>query len=289
MNCVDGRLSTYEMDPHKFAEQGSTGAAFGGLLTSPSAGYNSECSRALEFIDLVVGSIKDSKRSFTLEFIGEAVESMKEMSPNDFLTDVQSRPFSNIIDMLWKPIERMFSFKWKPHFHGLLHKDRLLRIAGAVGSMVLLVAIVETVSDTETLSKLDLSMLKNIMDTLTMLEVEGFNVSVVRDCVTRLVALRDKHGNLDNVASELDGRISLHKDKRSRIEIEIREYNDEKRRIEKEIMELDEKVSFAQVAKDNEDSEITSLQADLLEAKEAIQNAKHEFQDIAASCVFSCL
>ncbi|KAK4482128.1 hypothetical protein RD792_009267 [Penstemon davidsonii] len=178
---------------------------------------------------------------------------------------------------LWKTIESMEVFKkipQKPHFEPLKSFTETSREGLAIGYMVTYSSIVEKAS------KLQLSdaegIPSEILEIVADLERHGFDVSFIRDRITRYLAVKGKQRKLVDEANELQSQILVQNSDKSRIEEEIREINEQ-------MQKFKEKLSLAELAKEMKDSEIDVLQAKLLETEESIKNLKLEFGEAASS------
>lgn len=179
--------------------------------------------------------------------------------------------------VIWGVIKSMEVFQrlpQNPHFAPLKTYRESLREGLAIGYMVTFSSVVEKVSKLQFSDPK--SVTDDILETLEDLEEHGFDVTVVRDRITSLLAVKVKQGELANEADKLNDQCLERNSEKSRIEKEIRETSEQ-------IRKLQEKLSLAESAKETEDSEIANLQARLTEIEENIMNAEHELNTVASA------
>ncbi|XP_057782259.1 DUF724 domain-containing protein 3-like [Salvia miltiorrhiza] len=179
--------------------------------------------------------------------------------------------------VLWKTIESMQVFQrlpQKPHFQPLLNFKESSREGLAIGYMVTFSSVVERASKLQLTDPL--SIIDDIMDTLTDLEKQGFGVGPIQDCINELLAMREKEEKLAKAAENLNGQITVHSDTKARLERDIEEINEQMERLQR-------KRSEAQSVKEREDEEIAFLQVRLRETKDSIETVKGDFKGKVSS------
>ncbi|PIN15557.1 hypothetical protein CDL12_11800 [Handroanthus impetiginosus] len=190
-------------------------------------------------------------------------------------SEQQTLPFvKNTV--LWKTIESMEVFQripQRPHFQPLVHFKESSREGLAIGYMVTFSSLVEKTS------KLQLddpkSITDEILETLADLERHGFDVMVVRDCVSEFLVVKSKQEKLVDETNEINNQILEHNQEKNRIEEEIWKINDE-------IKKLQGKLLLAESAREKEHVAIESLRAKLKETEENIKNVRLDFGGIAS-------
>ncbi|CAK9145243.1 unnamed protein product [Ilex paraguariensis] len=179
--------------------------------------------------------------------------------------------------LLWQTIESMEVFErmpQKPHFHPLVDCKESSREGLAIGSMVTFCSVVERTASL----RFDgpRSSIEECLETLVELESHGFDVQVVRDRLTGLLLIKDKHVHLQDQIKDVESEMVDHNVEKTKIVEEIGE-------IEKQIEELQEKRARAISMKEVKDSEIATLQSRSDELNEGIRKAQGEFEGSASA------
>ncbi|XP_042034449.1 DUF724 domain-containing protein 3-like isoform X2 [Salvia splendens] len=222
--------------------------------------------------------------------VGETVREHNEKQPENrttpdvasvdkvalVLSEPEKLPFEKNT-ILWKTIESFQVFQrlpQKPHFQPLESFRESSREGLAIGYMVTFSSIVERASKLQLTDPV--SIMDDIMDTLTDLEKQGFEVGPIQDCINELLAIKCKQEKLANDAETLNGQITGHSDTKARLERDIEEIN-------RHIMKLQRKRSQAESAKEREEEEIAFLQVRLRETKDSIKTVKNDFEGRVSS------
>ncbi|XP_009758791.1 DUF724 domain-containing protein 3-like isoform X3 [Nicotiana sylvestris] len=171
-------------------------------------------------------------------------------------TETQSLPFIKDSDV-WSMFETMAIFQkfpQKPHFRPLELCKESKREGLAIGCMVTFSSIAEKTyrlhfDDSR-------SAIEEKLETLSDLEMHGFEVQPVRDQLTVLLSMKDKKEKLESQAADIGNQIIAHNTDKEKIEREIEENN-------KQIAELQCKNSVAISKKEVMDREIDSLRSQL--------------------------
>ncbi|KAL1542623.1 DUF724 domain-containing protein 3-like isoform X1 [Salvia divinorum] len=192
------------------------------------------------------------------------------------LSEPEKLPFEKNT-ILWKTIESIQVFQrlpQKPHFQPLENFRESSREGLAIGYMVTFSSIVERASKLQLTDPV--SIMEDIMDTLTDLEKQGFEVRPIQDCISELLAIKGKQEKLANDAETLKGQITGHSDTKARLERDIEEINEH-------IKKLQRKHSQAESAKEREEEEMAFLQVRLRETKDSIKTVKNDFEGKVSS------
>lgn len=240
------------------------------MSPAPNAGQNTESSRRLEKNAPVLEENQEKQP----EAEGQTSISTDESSLDT--TVQQSLPFTKSTP-LWEAIKNLDVFKripQNPHFNPLYQVKECSREGTAIGLIVDFSNLVEKVSNLR--FRDPDSVINEIRGALDNFREHGFNIRVLEDRLSGLVAVREKQGRYVDEVNELDRQISSRKN-------EIRRVVEEISKTTEELKKLQEKLSTAELAKKTEDDEIEALQAKLTENKESIANLEWEFQSIVSS------
>ncbi|XP_042061485.1 DUF724 domain-containing protein 7-like isoform X3 [Salvia splendens] len=222
--------------------------------------------------------------------VGETVREHNEKQPENrrtpdaasvdkvalVLSEPEKLPFEKNT-ILWKTIQSFQVFQrlpQKPHFQPLENFRESSREGLAIGYMVTFSSIVERASKLQLTDPV--SIMDDIMDTLTDLEKQGFEVGPIQDCINELLAIKCKQEKLANDTETINGQITGHRDTKARLERDIEEINEH-------IMKLQRKRSQAESAKEREEEEIAFLQVRLRETKDSIKTVKNDFEGKVSS------
>ncbi|XP_047980514.1 uncharacterized protein LOC125222108 isoform X4 [Salvia hispanica] len=192
------------------------------------------------------------------------------------LSEPEKLPFEKNT-ILWKTIESFQVFQrlpQKPHFQPLENFRESSREGLAIGYMVTFSSIVERASKLQLTDPV--SIMDDILDTLSDLEKQGFEVGPIQDCINELLAIKCKQEKLANDTETINGQITGHSDTKDRLERDIEEINEH-------IMKLQRKRSQAESAKEREEEEIAFLQVRLRETIDSIKTVKNDFEGKVSS------
>ncbi|XP_059311780.1 DUF724 domain-containing protein 3-like isoform X3 [Lycium ferocissimum] len=190
-------------------------------------------------------------------------------------TESQSLPFVKNT-LLWSTIESMDIFRripQKPHFNPLENCKESSREGVAIGYMVTFLSIVERTSRLHYDDPR--STIQEILETLSDLETQGFDVQLVRDRLTELLLMKDKQEKLETQVADIDNQLIMHNTDKERIDGEIEEIN-------KQIAELQDKLSLATSRKEVKDREIAGLTSKLKDIQADTKKAHDEYDSLAS-------
>ncbi|KAK3034645.1 hypothetical protein RJ639_033600 [Escallonia herrerae] len=178
---------------------------------------------------------------------------------------------------LWRTVESMEVFRimpQKPHFRPLDCCKVSSREGLAIGTMVTFSSLVEKASHLQLEDPR--GVIEESLEALLELESHGFDVKVVRDRLTELLLIKDKHEQLQDQSKHLRHRVTEHKLEKSKIDLEIRD-------IDMQIEELHKKRALALSKKAAKDSEIASVALTVEGINEVVRSARLEFEGLVAS------
>ncbi|XP_012088732.1 DUF724 domain-containing protein 6 isoform X2 [Jatropha curcas] len=178
---------------------------------------------------------------------------------------------------IWKNIESLEVFKFlpqKPHFGPLIDCKVASREGCAIGNMLTFATVVERTSKLKVDDPRDL--FDSYIETLTDLEMLGFDVKLVMDRLNRLLAIKDRQEQLQHQSKDVAIQIEecVHEKTKLREDID---------KIDKIISELEEQRAMKVSLKVTQESEIIALQVGANGISEDILSAMHEFESLAAS------
>ncbi|KAK6937240.1 Agenet-like domain [Dillenia turbinata] len=192
------------------------------------------------------------------------------------IDDFQGLPFLKG-SPIWTTIESMPIFRkmpQRPHFRPLQNFKEEHREGLAIGNMVTFATLVEKTA------KLQFDDPKSVFDSsleaLLDLETHGFDVRVVRGRINEMLAFKDKQGQLLDKSKDFQSQIMELNHQKKRIDDEIDE-------IDKKLRELQEHRALAVSKKESKDLDIAHLQTNVDVVGKGIQNARVEFQNLAAA------
>ncbi|KAH1107122.1 hypothetical protein J1N35_010890 [Gossypium stocksii] len=188
----------------------------------------------------------------------------------------QSLPFVKK-SPIWRTIESLDVFQivpQKPHFQPLAESREEFREGSAIGIMVTFASLFDKIS----LLHFDdpRNTFDSISEGLDDLEKHGFDVSLLRRRVNKLLSIKEGHsqhlGEKENAEREIMENTKG-----------ITKFNEEMEEIEKKIAQLQEQHSSIKSEKETKSLKVGSLKlhADVL--NKLIQNAPHEFKKIATA------
>ncbi|KAG4134188.1 hypothetical protein ERO13_D08G141200v2 [Gossypium hirsutum] len=188
----------------------------------------------------------------------------------------QSLPFVKK-SPIWRTIESLDVFQivpQKPHFQPLAESREEFREGSAIGIMVTFASLFDKIS------MLHFDDPRNTFDSISEglddLEKHGFDVSLLRRRVNKLLSIKEGHsqhlGEKENAESEIMENTKG-----------ITKFDEEMEEIEKKIAQLQEQHSSIKSEKETKSLKVGSLKlhADVL--NKLIQNAPHEFKKIATA------
>ncbi|KAK2968316.1 hypothetical protein RJ640_021705 [Escallonia rubra] len=178
---------------------------------------------------------------------------------------------------LWRTVESMEVFRMmpqKPHFRPLDCCKASSREGLAIGTMVTFSSLVEKASHLQ--FEDPRGVIEESLEALLELESYGFDVKAVRDRLTELLLIKDKHEQLQDQSKRLRHHITERELEKSKIDLEIRD-------IDMQIEELQKKHALAVSKKAAKDSEIASVALTVEGVNEVIRSARLEFEGLAAS------
>lgn len=178
---------------------------------------------------------------------------------------------------VWNVVETMELFQktpQKPHFRALVSHKEIFREGLSIASMVDFANVVEKTSELQ--SHTPKSIIEDYLEKLVELENHGFDVKAVRDRLTELLPLKDKHEQLHRELNEFESKVTEHNLEKTKIREDIDELDKKLRELEKERALVMSKMGI-------KDSEIGSLELRVLEVKGMIKNVGIEFEGIASA------
>ncbi|KAG8389591.1 hypothetical protein BUALT_Bualt02G0245000 [Buddleja alternifolia] len=229
----------------------------------------------------------DGSKPSPVSTVEQCIENSEKQAENEIHVSAlvpceeQSLPFVKST-VLWKTIESMEVFQripQRPHFQPLEQFKESSREGLAIGYMVSFSSVVEKASKLQLNDPQSITdECDDILETLSELERQGFDVKVVQDRVTKLLEMKDKQGKLVDEVKELNDQILEHSRKKSKIDEEILEMNELKQEMNEQLRKIEEKLSDLESAKENEDTEIAFSRARIERIEECIKNVERELE-----------
>ncbi|XP_039157939.1 DUF724 domain-containing protein 3-like isoform X3 [Eucalyptus grandis] len=174
---------------------------------------------------------------------------------------------------IWKAVESLEVFKkfpQAPHFLPLSDTKAGSREGLAIAKMVTFANTVQMAS------KLKITDCKSrftaCLEDLVELEMHGFDAQVIKSHLSRLLSIKDGLEKLDKKWEEAEAQISGLKDERAKIAERVE-------KIIKELRLFQEELILALAEREEKDSEITMLTTSVDIMHEAVQSARHEFEE----------
>lgn len=174
---------------------------------------------------------------------------------------------------IWKAVESLEVFKkfpQAPHFLPLSDTKAGSREGLAIAKMVTFANTVQMASKLKTTDCK--SRFTACLEDLVELEMHGFDAQVIKSHLSRLLSIKDGLEKLDKKWEEAEAQISGLKDERAKIAERVE-------KIIKELRLFQEELILALAEREEKDSEITMLTTSVDIMHEAVQSARHEFEE----------
>ncbi|XWS46527.1 hypothetical protein CRYUN_Cryun14cG0075000 [Craigia yunnanensis] len=189
------------------------------------------------------------------------------------LDDDRSLPFVKK-SPVWRTIESMDVFQivpQKPHFQPLAENREEFREGSAIGIMVTFAGLFEKIS----MLHFDDSRntLDSILESLIDLEKHGFDVTLLRHRLNKLLSIKEGQGQ------HLEDRKNAEREIIENTK-EITKFDEEMEEIEKKISQLQERHTAIKSEKETKNLKISSLKLNVAVLNELIQNASHDFKKV---------
>ncbi|KAJ9171694.1 hypothetical protein P3X46_015022 [Hevea brasiliensis] len=211
-------------------------------------------------------------RHVDLAIVSSVIDAQGDTAPNgnQCLPFVKRSP-------VWKTIESMEVFQimpQKPHFQPLADSKEEYREGSAIGIMVTFASLFEKITSLQFDDSK--SILESTLESLSDLEMHGFDVTMLRDRVNELLSIKYGKEELLNESKDVGRQIMEHTDERSKLEAKI---ND----IEKKVLELQEELVASKSKMESKDLEITRLQSHMDSVNVQIKDSQYNFEKIASA------
>lgn len=207
---------------------------------------------------------------------GDRQGKLKNLNQSSAVVKDQEIPFTKS-SFLWQYIDSLQVFQalpQNPHFRPLSECNEASREELAIGHMLNFVNLVEKASNLQIENPTSVfdSYLKDLAD----LEMLGFYVKPVADCINKLLSFKRRKEQIDDRWIEIHDKIAECDSKKEKFEEEITA-------IDKMICELQEQRALKVSLRVKEDSNRCFLQGCASTIKDNMFDVKQKFEDKAAS------
>ncbi|EEF46743.1 RNA binding protein, putative [Ricinus communis] len=179
--------------------------------------------------------------------------------------------------LIWKNIESLEVFQvlpQKPHFSPLIRHKEESREGMAMGHMLSFAVLIEKMSKLQVDDGREV--FDSYMEVLADLEMHGFQVEAIAECLEKLLSIKDRCKRLEDEAKKV--HIGMAEGKHEKIKLE-----EDIDKIEKRISLLEEQRAMKVSMKMMKDSELITLQVNANAVNEDIVNMEHEFENVATA------